>query len=431
MMRKLTPAIAALAFALMGSAQPLSAQETVKLGIVSFLTGPAAGPFGVPGKNAADVVIAGINDGSIPAPYASKGLGGATIEPVFVDEAGSAATQVTEYRNLVQRSGVDAVVGYISSGSCLAVAPVAEELKTLTLLYDCGTPRIFEEAKYDYVFRVTAHATQDNVAAARYVLDKIPGLASYSGINQNYAWGQDSWRDFTLAMKALKPDATVDRDLMPKLFAGEYGAEITTLLTSGSKITHTSLWGGDLESFVLQADARALPTRSTLVMTAGEAAMFRLGSKIPDGTIIGARGEHGVFAPDSPLNSWFRKAYEAKFNAEPTYPSYHMAQSLLGLKYAWDKAAAANGGKRPTKEQVAAALKGAEFQGPSGTIRMTLGNGHQGISDMAYGTYKFDTKTNKPEIVDIVRYPAECVNPPPGQTAVEWIKAGMPGAKCK
>ena len=36
----------------------------------------------------------------------------------------------------------------------------------------------------------------DNVAAARYVLGKIKNLTLYSGINQNYAWGQDSWRDF-------------------------------------------------------------------------------------------------------------------------------------------------------------------------------------------------------------------------------------------
>ena len=54
---------------------------------------------------------------------------------------------VTEFRNLVQRDKVDAVVGYISSGSCLAVTPVAEELKALTVYFDCGTPRIFEETR--------------------------------------------------------------------------------------------------------------------------------------------------------------------------------------------------------------------------------------------------------------------------------------------
>ena len=38
------------------------------------------------------------------------------------------------------------VIGYISSGDCLGIAPVAEELKKLTVLFDCGTPRIFEDA---------------------------------------------------------------------------------------------------------------------------------------------------------------------------------------------------------------------------------------------------------------------------------------------
>ncbi len=41
-----------------------------------------------------------------------------------------------------------------------------------------------------------AHATADNVAAAMYVKEKFPNTKGYTGINQNYAWGQDSWRDF-------------------------------------------------------------------------------------------------------------------------------------------------------------------------------------------------------------------------------------------
>ena len=31
---------------------------------------------------------------------------------------------------------------------------------------------------------------------------------------------------------------------------------------------------------------------------------------------------------------------------------------------------------------------------------------------------------------DIVRYPAACVNPPEGVKSADWIKNGMPGAKC-
>ena len=71
----------------------------------------------------------------------------------------------------------------------------------------------------------------DNVGAARYVLAKKKDITLYSGINQNYAWGQDSWRDFVSTMKVLAPKAKVDKELFPKLFAGEFGAEISALLT--------------------------------------------------------------------------------------------------------------------------------------------------------------------------------------------------------
>jgi branched-chain amino acid transport system substrate-binding protein len=410
--------------------QPAAAGPDVKLGIVSFLTGPAAAPFGIPGRNAAEIVIEALNSGKAPAPYNTAGFGGAKIEAKYVDEVGSTANQVTEYRNLVQRDNVDAVVGYVSSGSCLAVVPLAEELKTLTVLYDCGTPRIFEEAPRKYVFRATPHATMDSVGAARYATHKIKDITTYSGLNQNYAWGQDSWRDFVLAMKVLTPKASVDKELFPKLFAGEYGAEISALLTSNSQFIHSSFYDGDLEAFVFQAGARGLLQRIPVVMTTGEAAMLRLGSKLPDGTIIGGRGPHGPLAKDSELNRWFQKIYTDRYGIPPTYPSYHMAQSLLGLKTAWDKAAAKKAGARPSADEVAAAFEGIEFQGPSTSIRMALGNGHQGIAETAYATYHFNKQEGKPDLADVVYYPAECVNPPEGATAVAWLEGGMKGAKC-
>lgn len=427
-------ALAASALMAAAAAAPAHAQQapaTVKMGIVSFLSGAAAGPFGIPGRNGAEIMLENLNAGKVPAPYNTVGLAGAKIEAKYVDEAGSAANVVTEFRNLVQRDQVDVTVGYISSGSCLAVAPVADELKALTVFFDCGTPRIFEEKPRSYVFRVTPHATMDNVAAALYLVAKHKNITRFSGINQNYAWGQDSWRDFVGAMKVLAPKAAVDKELLPKLFAGEYGAEISTLLTSKSQALHTSFWDGDLESFIYQEQARGLDKRMPIIATAGESAIYRLKDKMPNGTIIGARGQHGLMAPDSELNKWFVKVYTDRYATPPTYPSYHMAQSLLGLKTAWEKAAKAKGGAKPTTDEVAAAFKGIEFEAPSGKIRMALGGGHQGISDIAYGTYKFNKQSGQPEIVDIMRFPAECVNPPAGTTAEEWLKGGMKGAKCK
>lgn len=423
--------IAASALTLSLSAATAQESKTFKLGIVSFLSGAAAGPFGIPARNAAELMVEAINEGTIPAPHGAKGIGGATVEPVIIDEAGGTTKQVTEFRNLVQRQNVDAVVGYISSGSCLAIAPVAEELKMLTVFFDCGTPRIFEDGEYEYVFRTSAHATMDNTAAARYVLDKFPDVKTYGAINQNYAWGQDSWRDFTASMKALKPDSQVTTEQFPKLFAGQFNSEISALLASNSDAIHSSLWGGDLESFIFQASARGLPQRTKLVMTAGETAVHRLGAKMPDGIIIGARGPYGVYSRDTELNRWFQSTYADRYGSPAIYPSYHMAQAILGLKVAYDKAAEGTDGQLPTREQAIEKFENLEYEAFGNKVQMALGNGHQAITDTAYGQFKFDKETGTATVTDVVYYAAECVNPPPGVNSVEWIEGGMKGAKCE
>lgn len=421
-------AVVTLASVAVASAQQPAAP--IKLGIVSFLSGPAASPFGVPGRNGAEIVIEALNAGTAPAPYNTVGFGGTKVEAKYVDEAGSTAQVVTEFRNLVQRDQVDAVVGYISSGSCLAVTPVAEELKALTVYFDCGTPRIFEETARKYVFRASPHATMDNVGAAHYLVARHKGVAMFSGINQNYAWGQDSWRDFVGAMKVLSPKAAVDKELFPKLFAGEYGAEISTLLTSKSQALHTSFWDGDLEGFMYQEQARGLDKRMPIILTTGEASIWRMKDKMPDNVIIGGRGPNGPLAPDTALNRWFQKIYVDRYGTPPTYPSYQMALSVLGLKVAWEKAAKDKSGAKPTTDEVAKSFEGIEYDAPSGRVTMALSNGHQGIQETAYGTYRFNKQTKQPELVDVMRFPAECVNPPNGVNADDWIKGGMQSAKC-
>ena len=415
-------AIAGLAAAALAPGAVL-AQGAVKIGFVMFLSGPAASPFGVPAKNAADFVVDELNAGKGPAPYNKVGFGGAKIEMVPVDEAGTTTTVVTEFRNLVQRHNVDLVIGYISSGSCLAIAPVAEELKRLTNFFDCGTPRIFEDASYKYVFRTSPTSTMDSVGAAFFVRDTKGKVQSIAGVNQNYAWGQDSWGDFEASMKKIDPAVEIKTSQMPKLFAGQYNAEISSLLGSGAQVIHSSFWDGDLEAFILQASPRGLFDKSTVILTTGETAMHKLAAQIPDGTVLGARGPFGPYAPDNAYNRWFSKGYEARFNAPPNYASYQMAQAILGVKAAWEKAMAANGGKRPTNEQVGAALEHLSYEGPGGPVRMSTGNGHQAVMEIAYGMTK--RAGGKLTMVNVKRYPAETVNPPEGMKSADWIKSGF------
>ena len=404
---------------------PVLAQEPapVKIGVITFLSGPAASPFGVPARNAAEVVIELLNAGKGPAPYATKGFGGAPIQTVIIDEAGSSTTQVTEYRNLVQRHNVDVVIGYVSSGNCIAIAPVAEELKKLTNFFDCGTPRIFEDGSYKYVCRTSPTATMDNVGAALYVLDAKPKMKSIAGLNQNYAWGQDSWADFEASMKQLLPKVEVKTSQMPKLFAGQYNAEISTLLGAKADVIHSSFYDGDLEALLLQGAPRGLFKKSTGILTAGETAMWKLAAQIPDGTVIGARGPFGPYAPNNELNRWFDKEFRDRYQIPPTYPSYQMVQAILGVKAAWEKAQAANGGKRPSNEQVAAALENLTFEGPGGTVRMANGKGHQAVMETVYGMSK--VVGGKMTVTNVKRYPAEKVNPPDGVKSGDWIAGGF------
>ena len=70
----------------------------------------------------------------------------------------------------------------------------------------------------------------DNVAMARYLVKRGIKVADVGAINQDYAWGQDSWKDFKGSLAQLEPEAKAKIELWPKLGAGQYGTEISTLL---------------------------------------------------------------------------------------------------------------------------------------------------------------------------------------------------------
>lgn len=427
-------AIAAIALAAgVFSAGTATAEETFKVGIVTFLSGGAAESFGVPAWNGGKTLIEALNrGGEVPGPYGTKGFGGMKIEYVIVDEAGGATKQVQEFRNLIQREKVDAVLGYVSSGDCLAIPPVADELKAFTILYDCGTPRVFEEGSYNYVFRSAAHAVMDNVSLARYIKTHDVKADTIAGINQDYSWGKDSWADFIASMAVISPDSKVGTALFPKIFAGQYGTEISALSRNKPSLVHSSLWGGDLQAFVLQAGARGLFERTQVVLSAGDHVIPQLGKKMPNGIILGARGVNGLAAKieGNDLTNWFWDVYQAEHNVFPVQAPYRMVQGLLGLKSAVEKAMKDNGGKKPTSEELAKAMTGLSWDAPSGHIEMALANGHQAIQPNAIGRTKWDEAANEMVLVDVEFYGSRCVNPPEGTKGIDWIKAGFPGAKC-
>ncbi len=416
----------------------VNAKDSIKVGVVSFLTGPAGGPFGVPAKQGAELVIDAINSGTMPAPYDTKGFAGATMNPVFSDESGGGTKQVALFRDFVQKQNVDAMIGYISSGNCMAIGPVADELKMLTVFSTCGTPRLYEEKLRSHVFRTQANAVGDSLAAAKYIADEyFKGKLStadkmYTGINQNYAWGQDSYKFFELGMKVYMPSAVGSKKpQFPKLFAGQYGTEISALSLDKAKIVHSSFWNGDWEAFVLQSMVRGFFKQKIVISSVGGSGVDSLGKKFPDGVVMGTRGLVGLNVRDNkdPLNTWFVNEYKKRYKAWPLGPSYQYARSVMAYKLAMDKAAS-KAGKFPTQAQTIAAMKGMKFKSFVDTIEFARGGGHQAVHAISYGVTKYNKEKGEPGIEKLVQYPASCIYPPAGVKSEDWINNGMPGRKC-
>lgn len=421
--------MALLATALAGTAQAQApaARDKLRIAVVTPLTGPLSVVNG-PGQNAARMLAEAINQGNLPAPYnTGKGMGGKQIELVFIDENGGNAKQVAEFRALVERQGADVVMGFGSAATCLAVAPVAEELKVLTVMSTCATPRIFEDGKYEYVFRTAASTTMDSVALAMYAQARLPNAKTVGHINPNFALGQDAWRDFDAALKAVKPGVEVVAEQWPTPGSGQYSAEISALASKRPDILHTSMAGADLEALFTQMRPRGLHERSKIFAPLLELSLYRMGQQVPDGVIFTARGTNGLFAPASSLNDWFLTQYRGRYRDTPVYTAYQYANTLFALKASFDEAAKT---RDTGTAAVIRALKGRSIQTPSGTIRLALGNGHQAIQDMAVGEVFYDTDKRNMAVRNVMRFPAECVNPPEGQRSEAWLKGGMVGRKC-
>lgn len=414
----LAKALAALA---MSSSLALAQDKPaeLKIGITTFTSG-AASVFGVPGKAAAELLIDEMN--------AKGGIGGVKIVPTFIDEGIGGDKMLSEYRRLVQEQGVKVMLSAISSGNCNIVAPVAEDLKVLNVMWDCGTEKILEQKRYKYVVRTQANATTEMVATVMYLLKTRPNFSTVAVVNQDYAWGRDSWEIFINTLKALKPDVKVVAEMFPKLGASDFSTEISRLQAMKPDVVLNTSWGGDLDTFVRQASQRGLFKGSTMfVMPLAESSFERLGDAMPEGAIVGARGDHYWLHPetkDDPAHKDFVARFKAKTGAYPIYPTYHMAQALVGLKTGYEAAIKAGGGKWPAPEQVADAMRKMKFKAYGREI--TMREDGQGLEAQLLGISKRTPKYPFVVMDKMVLVPAELVTTPVGQQSPAWVKSINP-----
>ena len=410
---------AAALFLTIGFAAAQDKPAELKIGISTFTSGPAS-VFGVPGKAAAELLIEEIN--------AAGGIGGVKVAATFIDEGTGGDKLLSEYRRLVQEQGVRVMLSAISSGNCGIIAPVAEDLKVLNIMWDCGTEKILEERSYKYVVRTQANATPEMVGAVLYLMRHKPNFNSIAVVNQDYAWGRDSWEIFLNTLRVFKPDVKVLAEMFPKLGASDFSTEISRLQAIKPDVILSTGWGGDLDTLVRQSAQRGLFSQGSLfVLPLLESSMERLGGVVPEGIIAGARGEHYFLHPetkDEPAHKAFVAKYRAKTGSYPIYPVYHMAQALEGLKTGYETAIKANGGKWPSVEQVAEAIRKSTFRAHGRPVKMREDG--QGLEDQMYGLTKRVPQFPFAVLDKMTFFPADMITTPVGQKSPAWVKTISP-----
>ena len=416
--RAMSLATAAVLLAAIGFVAPSTAEAAAKPGklkvaVVQFLGGAAA-PHDESAVNAAKLLFEQINT--------AGGIGSVPIELTIVDERGKTSDKVVEYRRLVQEDKIDVVIGYTSSSHCLGIAPVADELKTLTIFQVCANFRLFENEKYKYVFRTSAHAASENISAARYILSIKPDLKTIAGLNYDYAYGRDSWKMFKTAVQKLKPDVKVVGELWVKFLATDYSAEISKLQAAKPDVIHTVNWGAGLTALIKHGKTRGLFENSTVMITTG---LLPQAEMLPKGVAFSGRGYHLQW-PDPGQhkgNADFINSYKAKFGKLPSYQGHFMAQAVLGLKTAIEKAININGGEWPEEEQVIAAFENLGYDTPRGPV--FIRSDHQAVHDSVWGltTGKNDPVYGYPKLEKLRVFPAADINPPLGVKSVDWINS--------
>lgn len=217
-------------------------------------------------------------------------------------------------------NGADFLAGGISSSVEKAIAEVAGKNETLYIGSDTGSSKLtgeFSKSYYPYYFRPHPSAAMLSKSLAQYAVEKIdmPGQPRVATINPNYTWGKSNQAAFEQKMGNLGNPNYVNK-LWPSLGTKQYGPYISKLQSSDPDIVFTALWGGDLVSFLQQANSAGLVDQTNILATSyGVGIANQLQGDAIGG--IYTNGQGYWYDLDNDVNNEFRQKYRDEFNKMP------------------------------------------------------------------------------------------------------------------
>ena len=210
---------------------PAHAQDTIKFGVVTALSGQSA--------KAGESIVRGLSL-AIDEINAKGGILGKKVELVVRDDESSPPKGLVIARELIQREKVVAFFGGVDTPVSLAIVPFANQSKVPFMgVWAAGTPITRNGAAENYVFRVSAVDEVVDVALVKYAIKKY-GAKKPGMILINNPWGESNEKGLKSALEAAGlPYARIEKfeggdvDVSPQLLRlKEAGADALFLVAN-------------------------------------------------------------------------------------------------------------------------------------------------------------------------------------------------------
>ena len=352
MIKPILAAAAAAAFAL---ASPAMAQQKIKIGFITTLSGPA----GVIGKHMKDSV-------DLALEHLGHKMGGVPVEVIYGDDQFKPDVGVQVAEEMLKKDQVDIVSGIIWSNVMMAVVPVVTGAGKVMVGTNAGASPLAGAQCNEAFFSTSWNNDESPEAMGQFLQEqKINDLYVLA---PNYQAG----KDMVAGLKRTYKGKIVE-EIYTKPGQQDYQAEITQLRSKNPKAVFVFYPGGMGIQFVKQYVQAGLRDRIPLysVFTVDETTLPALKE-----AAIG-QYEARFWSPD--LNIPASKKYVADFEKKYGYtPSYYGAQSYDGMMLI-DSAVRANKGSLKDRKAVIAAMRKANFESIRGPFKYNVN--HMPIQD--------------------------------------------------
>jgi branched-chain amino acid transport system substrate-binding protein len=330
------------------AAVPPARAETVKIGFITSLSGPA-GSIGKHMKDSVELALDHLN----------RKVGGLDTEVIYGDDQRKPDVGKQLADEMLKKHRVHFVSGIIWSNVMLAVAPAVTREKTFMIGTNAGPHELAGDQCSEYFFTTSWQNDQTPEAMGKYMQDQ--GVSDVYAMAPNYPAGKDMITGFKRFFKGRVVD-----EVYTKLGQQDYQAEISQLRAANPKAVFV-FYPGDMGiQFVKQYAQAGLRGQIPLysVYTVDEVTLPALKD-----TALG-NFETRYWSPD--LNNEANKRYVTDFRKKFGYtPSFYGAQSYDGILLI-DSALRAVKGDLTNKSGMIAAMRKADYKSTRGPYRYNV-----------------------------------------------------------